>query len=51
MEENNSAFVNDDALYNKKIKSVPKPQPEIGVDNKNSFYKNIISSFRNSDIE
>ena len=50
MEENNSAFVNDDTLYNKKIKSVPKPQPEIGVDNADSFYKNIMLSPENGGV-
>lgn len=50
MEENNSAFVNDDSIYNKKIKSVPKPEPEIGIDNKDSFYQNIMLSLENGGI-
>ena len=44
MDINDSAFVNDEQSYDKKIKSVPKPQPEIGIDTKNTFYNNIILS-------
>lgn len=44
MDINDSAFVNDEQSYDKKIKSVPKPQPETGIDTKNTFYNNIILS-------
>ena len=43
MEENN-VFINDDSLYNKKIKSVPRPEPEIGIDQGDSFIQNILAS-------
>lgn len=29
---NDSAFVRDDTLYNKKIVSMPKPEKQIGID-------------------
>ena len=42
--EEKSAFVNDENIYGKDIKSIPKPEPEIGIDSTNSFYDNIMMS-------
>lgn len=44
MEEERNVFINDEKAYGETIKSVPKPQPEIGIDNDDSFLKNIIAS-------
>jgi len=38
-----SAYAQDDTAYNKKIRSVPKPQVNIGIDNNNDVTKEIIN--------
>lgn len=38
-----SVFVNDEDIYNKKTKTVPKQQQSIGIDLSDSIYKNIIN--------
>lgn len=43
-EEQQSAFVNDENQYGKKIRSVPKNKQEIGVEVDNEFYNNIIEA-------
>lgn len=39
-----TAFVPDDNIYNKEIKSVPKPQPQIGIDTQNDLFYNIVEA-------
>lgn len=39
-----SAFVNDDTVYNKQIKSIPKPEVNIGIDKNNDVTKEIVDS-------
>lgn len=45
------AFVNDDTVYNKKIKSIPKPPLEIGVDTNRAFFQNIANAGINNQID
>ena len=40
-ENKDSAFVTDDNIYNKKIKSVPKPETNIGIDTKNTVVNKV----------
>jgi hypothetical protein len=49
--ENKSAFVDDENQYNKKIKSIPRKEPEIGVDISNSFFDNIINAGLESKLD
>ena len=42
--ENNTAFVNDDSVYNRKINPTPKPETEIGIDTKETVVDNIIQA-------
>jgi hypothetical protein len=46
-----SAFVDDQDQYNKKIKSMPRQPQEIGVDTENTFFDNIINAGLNSKID
>lgn len=46
-----SAFVDDQNQYNRKIKSMPRQPQEIGVDTKNTFFDNIINAGLNSKID
>lgn len=49
--ENQSAFAEEPNLYNKKIEAIPKPETILGVDNKQSFYQNIINEGTNGAID
>lgn len=49
--EENSAFINDENQYGKKIKTIPKQQPEIGVDTTNNFFDNIINAGLQSKLD
>lgn len=40
-ENKDSAFVTDDNIYNKKIKSVPKPETSIGIDTKDTVINKV----------
>ena len=51
MENNNSAFVNDDSLYNSKIESIPKPEANIGVDTKEVLFDNITNAGLSSSLD
>lgn len=44
MAEENSVFKDQKNLYDKKIKSVPVPEPDVGVDTKGDFFDNIINA-------
>lgn len=46
-----SAFVDDQNQYNRKIKSMPRQPQEIGVDTNNTFFDNIINAGLNSKID
>lgn len=46
-----SVYVNDNNIYNKKINSVPAPQIEIGLDTENKFYNNIINAAEVSKLD
>lgn len=47
----NSAYLNDDKLYNKKIKTQPKPEVNIGIDTKETIYNNIIEAGDSSTLD
>lgn len=49
--KNDSAIVNDEELYNKKITTVPAPSPKNDIDVSNSFYTNIIDAGMNSVLD
>ena len=49
--EENSAFINDENQYGKKIKPIPKQKPEIGVDTTNNFFDNIINAGLQSKLD
>lgn len=51
MENNNSAFVNDDSLYNSKIVSIPKPEANIGIDTKEVLFDNIVNAGLSSSLD
>lgn len=48
---NNGAYLNDDKLYNKKIKTQPKPEVNIGIDTKETIYDNIVKAGENSTLD
>lgn len=48
---NDSAYLNDDKLYNKKIETQPKPEVNIGIDTKETIYNNIIEAGDNSTLD
>ena len=50
-QEEQSAFVNAENQYGKKIKSAPRQQQEIGVDLNNEFFNNIINAGLNSKLD
>lgn len=50
-DDSTSAFVNDEAQYGKKIQSIPKQKPEIGVDTNNTFFDNIINAGLDSKLD
>lgn len=49
-QEKESAYSQVDNSYNKPIKSVPKPDLNIGIDTKNSLVTNIVNSFSNNEM-
>ena len=51
LENKNSAFVDDADIYNKKIKSVPKPEVNIGIDTKDILLDNIINAGESSTLD
>ncbi len=51
IENNDSAFVRDDELYNKKIKSEPAPERKKDVDLDKTLYDNIIGAAQNSALD
>lgn len=51
MEQENTAFVQNDDLYNKPTKAVPKPETNIGIDTKEFLYQNIINAGTSSRID
>lgn len=51
IENNDSAFVRDDELYNKKIKSEPAPERKKDVDLNKTLYDNIIGAAQNSALD
>ena len=38
------AIINDESSYNKEIKSVPKPEANIGIDTKDTLFSNIVGA-------
>ena len=50
-DDNTSAFVDAEAQYGKKIQSIPKQKPEIGVDTNNTFFDNIINAGLDSKLD
>lgn len=42
--KNNSAFVNDEKIYNNPIVSQPKPEKNIGIDTKETFFDSIANA-------
>lgn len=46
-----SAFVDDENQYGKKIETIPKQKPEIGVDTTNNFFDNIINAGLESKLD
>ena len=38
------AIINDESSYNKEIKSVPKPETNIGIDTKDTLFSNIVGA-------
>jgi hypothetical protein len=44
MENQSSAFVNDDSLYNSSIVSQPKPEKNVGIDTQGVFFDNIVNA-------
>lgn len=51
IENNDSAFLRDDELYNKKIKSEPAPERKKDVDLDKTLYDNIIGAAQNSALD
>lgn len=51
MESNGSAFVNDSDIYNSKIKSVPKPEKNIGIDTQELLFDNIANAGLSSSLD
>lgn len=51
IENNDSAFVRDDELYNKKIKSEPAPERKQDVDLNKTLYDNIIGAAEHSALD
>lgn len=51
IENNDSAFVRDDELYNKKIKSEPAPERKQDVDLDKTLYDNIIGAAEHSALD
>ena len=49
-ENNTSAFINDDEVYNKKIKSEVPPERKKDVDLDKTLYSNIIGAALNSQL-
>ena len=46
-----SAFVQDNSIYNKKIDVQPAPQQEIGIDTENKFFDSIIQAGMKSELD
>ena len=46
-QEKELAIQQDDAVYNKPIQAVPKPETNIGIDTKNTLIANIVQSAEN----
>jgi len=51
MENNTTAFVNDEKIYNSPIQSVPKPEKNIGIDTKDVFFDNIANAGLSSSLD
>lgn len=49
--ENTTAFVKDNDLYGKQIKSVPKPERNIGIDTQSQFMDDFIYAGLNSKVD
>lgn len=49
--ENQTAFINDEKVFNKPIHSIPKPQQEIGIDLKDVLFDNIINAGLSSKLD
>jgi hypothetical protein len=47
----NSPYEEDDKLYGKRIKAVPKPPTEIGIDTDNKFFDNIAGAAMNNVLD
>ena len=51
MEENKTAFVDDEKAYGSKVKAVPKPKKNIGVDTNDSMIEDIIELADSSRVD
>ena len=51
IEQQDSVYVNDETIYNKKIKQVDPPGRNIGIDIDHEFLDNIISAGLNSTLD
>lgn len=51
MNNNETAFINDKHLYDKKPEAVPTPQPNIGIDTDKSLFDNIIEMVDMSSLD
>lgn len=52
MDEIKNSFIEDDVdIYNKPTKSIPKPEPNIGIDVQDSLFDNIIEAGENSQLD
>ena len=49
--DNNSAFIDDIELYNKKIVSEPMPELEVGIDTEGKFSKDAIDAASNNKLD
>jgi hypothetical protein len=43
-EVKDSVYVNDDSIYNKKIKNIDPPKRDIGIDTEKEFLENIVQA-------
>ena len=51
IEQQDSVYVNDDSIYNKKVKQVDPPGRSIGIDINHDFLDNIINAGLNSTLD
>ena len=51
MENNNTAFVNDEKVYNSPIKNKPVPEKNIGIDTQEVLFDNIANAGLSSQLD